>query len=203
MVFRAASSGALQSSALAVLSLILTYALDRSVGSFVLVLIFLGLGSWRITRSLFRARTWLDAILISLVIGSSWIMIIAEIVSLFGQFGHPMSWLIGSFTLCVVSLWLPIVTVLPRPIRRSIVPESLVGRAALAAIGAQLLLVCFTTFFTGINVQDSIGSYLPRSVRYVQNGTMAIYDTHYDYLPAFHQILVSIQLLYLKSDILV
>src|SRR3954452_4192802 len=57
MVFRAASSGALQSSALAVLSLILIYALDRSVGSFVLVLIFLSLGSWRITRSLFRART--------------------------------------------------------------------------------------------------------------------------------------------------
>jgi len=43
----------------------------------------MGLGSWRIARSLFRARTYVDTILVALTIGCSWIMIVAETVSSF------------------------------------------------------------------------------------------------------------------------
>ena len=35
------------------------------------------------------------------------------------------------------------------------------------------------------------------------HGTFAIYDTNYDFMPAFHQTLVAVQLLFLRSDILV
>ena len=82
-------------------------------------------------------------------------------------------------------------------------PSHPLGRLILAVIALHLGAVFVLTWSTGINVGDSLASYMPRSVRFLQNGTFAVYDTHYDYLPGFHQTLVAMQLLFLKADILV
>ena len=59
------------------------------------------------------------------------------------------------------------------------------------------------SWFAGINVGDSITHYLPRSVRFLQFGTFGIQETYYDFMQYFHQTVVAVQLLFLRSDVLV
>jgi hypothetical protein len=86
-------------------------------------------------------------------------------------------------------------------------PLLLAGRAltAVLVVGAavHLLTVFILSWFSGINIFDSISHYLPRSVRFLQYGTFGIVATYYDFMQYLHQTVVAVQLLFLRSDVLV
>jgi hypothetical protein len=185
------------------------WGLTQWIGGFLLLIGLLGWGAWRLAAALFRPGTVADRILLALTLCGGWIVVMSELLSAGRLLGQPLGWLIGAALLAIAGLWLPrSLSRLPsRPARLdclwSWVPAHPVGRLIVGVIALHLGAVFFLTFFTGINVSDSVVAYLPRSVRYLQNGTFAVYDTHYDYLPGFHQTLVAMQLLFLHSDILV
>jgi hypothetical protein len=73
----------------------------------------------------------------------------------------------------------------------------------LVAVALHLVTVFVLSWFAGINVFDSISHYLPRSVRFLQNGTFGAYAAYYDFMQYLHQTVVAVQLLFLRSDVLV
>jgi 4-amino-4-deoxy-L-arabinose transferase-like glycosyltransferase len=73
----------------------------------------------------------------------------------------------------------------------------------LVAAGLHLLTVFILSWFSGITVFDSISHYLPRSIRFLQYGTFGIEATYYDFMQYLHQTVVAVQLLFLRSDVLV
>ncbi|MCC7371783.1 MAG: glycosyltransferase family 39 protein [Chloroflexi bacterium] len=78
--------------------------------------------------------------------------------------------------------------------------------AALLILAAGLLLATefVLSFFAGINVGDSLTHYMPRSVRFVQYGTFGLNDAnYYEFMQYFHQTVVAVQLLFLRTDVLV
>ena len=76
-------------------------------------------------------------------------------------------------------------------------------RLLVVAAGLHLLTVFILSWFSGITVFDSISHYLPRSIRFLQYGTFGIEETYYDFMQYLHQTVVAVQLLFLRSDILV
>jgi len=120
----------------------------------------------------------------------------------------------GRTTADTVAQIAPGVGVMVRPVRPAALagpmatsPFLAVGRAAtvLLVLGAalHLLAVFVLSWFSGINIFDSISHYLPRSVRFLQYGTFGIFATYYDFMQYLHQTVVAVQLLFLRSDILV
>ena len=79
----------------------------------------------------------------------------------------------------------------------------LLGSLLLLAAGLHLAAEFVLSWFAGINVGDSLTHYIPRSVRFLQYGTFGIHATHYDFMQYFHQTVVAVQLLFLRSDVLV
>ena len=79
----------------------------------------------------------------------------------------------------------------------------LLASLLLLAAGLHLAAEFVLSWFAGINVGDSITHYLPRSVRFLQFGTFGIQATYYDFMQYFHQTVVAVQLLFLRSDVLV
>ena len=73
----------------------------------------------------------------------------------------------------------------------------------LLAAGLLLATEFVLSWFSGINVGDSLTHYLPRSVRFLQFGTFGIEATYYDFMQYFHQTVVAVQLLFLRTDVLV
>ena len=71
------------------------------------------------------------------------------------------------------------------------------------AVLVHLAAAFVLTWFAGINVGDSLTHYLPRSVRFLQYGTFGIDLTYYDFMQYLHQLVVALQLLLLRSDVLV
>ena len=65
------------------------------------------------------------------------------------------------------------------------------------------MAVFVLSWFSGITVFDSISHYLPRSIRFLQYGTFGIEKTYYDFMQYLHQTVVAVQLLFLRSDVLV
>jgi len=199
---------------LIVAAVVVVWYLQQWIGAFLLLVALIGFGAWRVADALFRPSTVADRILLAITTTSAWIVLVAELLSAGRLLGQPGGWLVGGAALALAGLWLPARSLSsPRPHKgvtrvsgvgaSSWIPAHPVGRLLLLVIGLHLGAVFFLTWFTGINVGDSVAAYLPRSVRYLQNGTFAIYDTNYDFMPAFHQTLVAIQLLFLRSDILV
>lgn len=180
----------------------LALAVQR-VGAFVLLLALLGFGAWHVAGALFRPRTLADALLLALTVGAAGVALLAEVLSAGRWLGQPVGWLAGAAALALAGLWLPRHRLPYRPSRWDWLPRHLLGWVALVAVALHLATVGVLSFFTGINVTDSVVAYLPRSVRYLQDGSFTFYETHYDAWPAFHQTLVAIQLLFLRSDVLV
>ena len=176
----------------------------RAAG-FPLLLGLLGFGAWRVARVACRPAALADAVLLAWTFGVAWVVLVAEALSAFGALGRPLGWLLGCGALAVVAAWLP------RSSRSLWPADPLAGWRELAwpahllvlAVGLHLAVLAVLTPFAGINVSDSVAAYLPRSVRYLQDGTFAAYSTHYDYLQYLHQTLVAIQLLFLRTDALV
>ena len=81
-------------------------------------------------------------------------------------------------------------------------PGALTGVLLIGA-GVHLLAVFVLSWFSGITVFDSISHYLPRSIRFLQYGTFGIEKTYYDFMQYLHQTVVAVQLLFLRSDVLV
>jgi hypothetical protein len=71
------------------------------------------------------------------------------------------------------------------------------------SVGVHLAAAFVLTWFAGINVGDSLTHYMPRSVRFAQYGTFGIDLTYYDFMQYFHQLLVTVELVFLHSDVLV
>jgi hypothetical protein len=78
----------------------------------------------------------------------------------------------------------------------------LVIRLLLLAVGVHLATVFLLSWFSGITVGDTITHYLPRSIRFLQYGTFGIFATYYDFMQYLHQTVVAVQLLFLRSDVL-
>ena len=134
---------------------------------------------------------------VAITTASAWIVLVAELLSAGWLLGQPGGWLGGGAALAIAGPWLP-----ARPLSSpqahahegaapapgmgalSWLPAHQVGRLDSAGDRAPLGAVFFLTWFTG-NVGDSLAAYLPRSVRYLQNGTFAIYDTNYNFMPLF------------------
>jgi len=73
----------------------------------------------------------------------------------------------------------------------------------LVGAAVHLLAVFVLSWFSGITVFDTISHYLPRSIRFLQYGTFGIEKTYYDFMQYLHQTVVAVQLLFLRSDVLV
>jgi 4-amino-4-deoxy-L-arabinose transferase-like glycosyltransferase len=175
---------------------------------FVVAVVLLAVGAWRVTGALVRPARLIDAVLVAWTIAIAWLAVVAEALSAFRLLGEPYGWLVGAGVLAAVGAWLPGYRA-PRW-REDLLEARLAfgrlhwaGQVIVVAVGVQILVVLFFTAFAGINVYDSISTYLPRSVRYLQNGTFNVYGTQFDYFPYLHQVVVAFQLVFLRSDVLV
>jgi hypothetical protein len=207
-----AAPRALWESVLVVVTVAALCYLQQWIGAFLLLVGMLGFGAWRVAGALFRPATVADRLLLAITTAAAWIVLVAEVLSAGRLLGQPIGWLIGGAGLAVAGSW---ATVPPRVFPRrnmgagrvigalSWIPTHPLGRVILALVALHLGVVFLLTLSTGINITDSLEAYLPRSVRYLQNGTFSIYDTYYDFMPGFHQTLVAMQLLFLRADVLV
>jgi hypothetical protein len=95
---------------------------------------------------------------------------------------------------------------LPSPRRRGVggevIPVAIVWLLGIGA-GLHLLTVFLLSWFSGITVFDTISHYLPRSIRFLQYGTFGIEATYYDFMQYLHQTVVAVQILFLRSDVLI
>ena len=181
------------------------HLLGLRAAGFPLVFGLVAYGAWRVARAACRPAALVDAVLLTWTLGVAWVVVMAEVLSALYALGQPLGWLVGAGAIAVAGAWLP------RPARRLRPADPLAGwrglawptRVVVLAIGLHLVALAVLTPFAGINVSDSVAVYLPRSVRYLQNGSFNVYATHHDYLQYLHQVLVAIQLLFLRSDALV
>jgi hypothetical protein len=194
---------ALRDSLLIVAAVGVIWGFEQWIGAFLLLVALIGFGAWRIADVLFRPATVVDRLLLAITVAAAWIVLVAEALSAGRLLGQPLGWLGGAAALAIAARWMPARSGPVRRLSWSWIPSHPLGRLILGVIVLHLGTVFLLTWYTGINVGDSVAAYLPRSVRYLQNGTFAIYDTNYNFMPAFHQTLVAIQLLFLRSDILV
>ena len=164
----------------------------------------LAFGAWRLAAAV-RPRRLVDRVLLSWTISVAALISIAELLALVGRLGRPMAWLTATAAVGLVG-----VLTGPRPpawdwsaARAPLRALHWTGRALLGVFGLQLGVAFVLTWYTGINVYDTISTYLPQSARYLQAGSYVIEPNWLDYFPQLHQTLVAYQLVFLQADVLV
>ncbi len=196
----------------------LTIAFDLRVVGFLVVVAGFGMAGSGLAAATVPARTRLDRLLAGLTFAVAALALVAEVLSLATLLGSEAAWIVGAVVCGVAGGSLP-----GRPLRRPRVGAALAAlglgvgatrcrlgqlRAAivgvmLLAAGLHLVTVFVLSWFSGITVFDSISHYLPRSIRFLQYGTFGIEATYYDFMQYLHQTVVAVQLLFLRSDVLV
>jgi hypothetical protein len=196
----------------------LTIGARLPVAGLVVVVAGFGMLGYGLASAIVPARTWLDRLLATVTFGMAGLAVVAEGLSLATLLGSVTAWTIGAVLYGAVGGLLP-----GRPLRRLPGPKrmmsslprwqaglssvSQIGRAAvwvlLLGAGVHLATVFLLSWFAGIVVGDSITHYLPRSIRFLQNGTFGIFQTYYDFMQYLHQTVVAVQFLFLRSDVLV
>ena len=192
-------------SALIVVLVALDPILRFRPASFLLLVVLLGLGGWRIARAVLRPPTLLDTVLVTWTVAFAWIAVASEALSLVRLYGDPTAWLGAAGLLAIGGLWLrPAARPLPPPELRSLwTPLHPVGRVLLVAFVLQAATALILTFFAGINIWDSLAAYVPRSLLMLQEGTVAAGGPYVGYLQHLHQDVVALQFLFLRSEVLV
>lgn len=161
-------------------------------------------------RVLLRPRSWLDLGLAGWTAGVAALLLIAEALSLLKLLGSPVAWMVASGAAAILANVAAALRPTPWPRTpwlqgrpRLMLDLPWWGWIWLCAF-LILLLTAFTlTWFAGIMVDDTLTAYLPRSIRYLQNGTFNVYATLLDTTPYLHQALIAHQLVFLRSDALV
>ena len=174
---------ALRDSLLIVAAVGVIWGFEQWIGAFLLLVALIGFGAWRIADVLFRPVTVVDRLLLAITVAAAWIVLVAEALSAERLLGQPLGWLGGGAALAIAARWMPARSGPMHRLSWSWIPSHPLGRLILGVIVLHLGTVFLLTWYTGINVGDSVAAYLPRSVRYLQNGTFAIYDTNYDFMP--------------------
>jgi 4-amino-4-deoxy-L-arabinose transferase-like glycosyltransferase len=209
----------------------LSLAFDLDVAGFLVVCAGFGLAGYWLADAILPSRAALDRLLATVTLSVACLSVVAEVLSLLTLLGNTVAWLVAT-TACGVasgmltkprSRWCARASQRLAPTRPNSVILSilswggmpaahpdrlpLAGRLLTAlillAVALHLAAAFVLTWFAGINVGDSLTHYLPRSVRFLQNGTFGIDQSYYDFMQYLHQLVVAVQLLFLKSDVLV
>jgi hypothetical protein len=194
----------------------LSLAFGLSVVELLLVGAGFGLAGYGIAGAVVPARTRLDRLLATITFAVATLAVVAEALSLAVLLGNQTAWTVAG-VVCGVGGWIVGGLAPARPVRRTDVLSAALMEAGLlknwlvaAAVGVLVLgaglhlaTVFLLSWFSGITVGDSITHYLPRSIRFLQNGTFGVFATYYDFMQYLHQTVVAVQLLFLRSDVLV
>lgn len=200
---------ALTTTVLTVLLVAVSAAFVPRPAGFVVLVGLLGYGSWRLALAVFRPATVADATMLTWTLALAWVGLVAEILSLGRLLGHEVAWLVGVASLTLLMAWLPPgMSSGPLHARAAtldglLASLPLVGRLVLVAFALQLTAAFILTWFVGINISDSIATYMPRSLLMVQEGTVAASEPSVGFLQYLHQVVVAVQLLFVRSDVLV
>ena len=199
--------------ALVVLLVALGPVLVIRPAGFVVLIGLLGYGSWRLARAVFRPATRVDATMLAWTVGLAWVGLAAELLSLARLLGNETAWLAAGGVLALAGAWLPagasrgcsagVVRSWAPSIRALVAAVPLVGRLLLAVFALQLGAAFILTWFVGINVGDSVVAYMPRSILMAQEGTVAAGEPSVVFLQYLHEAVVAVQLVFLRSDVLV
>jgi len=160
-------------------------------------------GAWRLVRSVGRLHVADDALLAAVTVATAWLAIVAEVLSLGEWLGSMTGWLVG----CLVLYWGSFLVPSPThtldwrtplaPIRTLRWPGQLLFMVWLLPVMTLGILV----WFTGITNADSLLTYFPRAVQYLDRGTFSVYTGQLDYLQYLHTTLVAFPMLFLRTDV--
>jgi hypothetical protein len=203
---------------------LLSLALDLKVGGFLVVVASFGLAGTGLATAVVPTRSRLDRSLVALTFAFALFVVVAEALSLAVLLGSIPAWTLAAVACgaagIVASNLMPLADRADRTARgdlpippwgRCVGPGGAVfglgyilAGVLLLGAGLHLTTAFILSWFAGINVGDSLTHYMPRSVRFVQYGTFGLNDVNYnEFMQYFHQTVVALQLLFLRTDVLV
>ena len=199
----------LRATALVLLLVVLTPLLGLGPIGLAVFAGLLGMGSWRLARSLFRPATLADAAMLAWTLAFAWVAVAAELLSLGRLLGQPTAWVAAGGLWALAGIWTrPRGPVPPLPSPRVALRAGWgrlhwAAQALLVVFGLQLATAFVLTFFAGANVWDSLAAYLPRAVRMAQAGTVGTPMPYVGFLQYLPQVGAAIQFVFLRSGVLV